>query len=66
MVCGDVVSGAGEDDPIKIQFLLWHGPLHPIGEMEYLGLLAAYQNAKSGTPLTRPNEPVNLRESEPL
>lgn len=66
VVNGVAVSGEGQADPERIGFIMYHGPFHSITEAEYLAILADYADAKAGTPLATPAEPVNLRRSNPL
>ena len=53
-------------DLAEIDFILYHGPFHPISEERYAEILIAYGKAKPGTPLAAPDQPVNLRGSRPL
>lgn len=63
---GAVQPGSGALDPSDIPFILWRGPFWSITEAEYMAILREYQDAGRGTPLRTPDQPVNLRESEPL
>ena len=66
LLLGDPVPGSPQRDPLLIPFVCWHAPFHPISEREYEVMLLEYANARAGTPLTTPGEPVNLRGSRPV
>ena len=66
LVTGEVVFGSGKPNPMDIPLLRERWPLHPISDREYGELMDAYANAKPGSPLLSPNEPINLRGSPAL
>jgi hypothetical protein len=60
---GEPVKGSGRADWLDVAFLKYNWPLHPISLTEYYALKDAYAAAPPGSPLTTPDEPVNLREA---
>lgn len=66
LLVGTPVRGSGEADPLNIAWVRDHGPFHPITREEYDALMDSYVAAEPGSPLTTPDEPVNLRRSPPL
>jgi hypothetical protein len=53
-------------DPLNIPFIRDHAPFHPISLRQYHDLLDDYRNAKPGSPLLTPDEPVDLRGAPPV
>ena len=63
---GEPVTGSPRHDPQNIPFVYYFSPFHPISELEYAALIDEYRAAKIGSPLLRPDEPVNLRRAKPV
>jgi hypothetical protein len=63
---GEPVKGSGQADPHDIPFVRFRAPFHPITMREYHDLLDDYRDAKPGSPLLTPDEPVNLRGAPPV
>lgn len=66
LVIGKVANGSGKLNPNDIPLLARRWPMLPITPSEYGSLIDAYANAKPGSPLLTPNEPINLRGSPAL
>lgn len=66
LVIGKVASGSGKADPFEIPLIQYRWPLHPISEREYQAMMAEYAAAKPGSPLTTPDQAIDLRRSIPL
>lgn len=66
LLIGKVAFGSGRADPFDIPLIKHRWPLFPITLSEYGVMIDAYANARLGSPLLTPNEPVNLRGSPAL
>lgn len=66
LLIGVAVPQSGQADWLDIPFLKYHWPLHPVTLPEYHRMIDDYRNAKPGTPLWQPGDPVDLRASAPL